>query len=512
VSRRRIEPGDRPRQPPDCAMVVFGASGDLTRRKLVPALYYLAKAALLPARFVVLGVASTAMSSEAWRAKLEREIGDFLEEERADAEVWGRLEERLYYLPGGFEDAAVYERLRAQLDELAERHRTGKSVLFYLATPPEFFASIAERLGAAGLLREEPGTFRRLIVEKPFGRDLESALELDSRLRAVLAEPQILRIDHYLGKETVQNLLVFRFANGIFEPIWNRRYVDHVQITVSETVGVEQRGPYYDRIGALRDMVPNHLFQLLALVAMEPPNSIAGEAVRDEKAKVLEALQPFDPEDVLARTVRGQYGGGAPAGGEVAAAYRQEPRVAGDSRTETYVALKLLIDSWRWAGVPFYLRTGKRLRHRLTEIAVEFKCPPLVLFRGTANRRLTPNLLVVNVQPDEGISLRFNAKVPGPEIELGAVDMDFDYQDYFGQTPSTGYETLLYDAMTGDPTLFQRSDAVAAGWRALQPVLDVWSALPPRGFPNYPAGGDGPAEADELLERDGRRWRPLDGE
>ncbi len=493
-------------------MVIFGASGDLTKRKLIPSLYYLEQAGLLPQAFAVIGTASTDLSGEAFRLKLERDLPEFLEEPM-DAEVWRRLAERIYYIAGSFEDANTFERIKQQLVEVEARHQTAGNAIFYLAVPPDLFGPIVARLGDAGMVTMDENVFRRVIIEKPFGHDLESAKALDKALRVALDERQIFRIDHYLGKETVQNILVFRFANGIFEPIWNRRYVDHVQITVAESVGVEQRGGYYEGAGALRDMIANHIFQLMALIAMEPPISFAGEAVRDEKAKLLNAVQPIDPADVLQRSVRGQYGEGtldlhgAPA---KVPAYRSEPKVSPTSKTETYAAMKLLIDNWRWAGVPFYVRTGKRLKHRVSEIAVRFRAAPLSLFRQTEVEALRNNLLVIHVQPDEGISLRFGAKIPGPALELGAVDMSFDYADYFGATPSTGYETLLYECMKGDSTLFQRSDAVDAGWRVLQPVLDVWTALPPRGFPNYAAGTWGPDEADELMTRDGRRWRNVE--
>ncbi len=349
----------------------------------------------------------------------------------------------------------------------------------------------------------------RVIVEKPFGHDIDSARSLNQRLLKVANEKQIYRIDHYLGKETVQNILAFRFANGIFEPIWNRRYIDHVQITVAETVGVESRGSYYDTAGALRDMVPNHIMQLISLTSMEPPISFQADAVRDEQAKILHAIQPLSSEEVLTRTVRGQYGPGVEDSHRVPA-YRSEPDVPPDSRTETFVAMKLAIDNWRWADVPFYLRTGKRLAAQTTQIVIQFRRAPFVLFRDTPVENLMPNQLILHIQPEEGIALQFAAKVPGPIMRLGAVDMNFKYADYFGTQPSTGYERLLHDCMIGDATLFQRADMVEAGWCVVSPALDVWKALPPRNFPNYPSGSWGPKDADELLERDGRHWRNFD--
>jgi glucose-6-phosphate 1-dehydrogenase len=424
-------------------------------------------------------------------------------------DLWEWFAGRLYYQPGDFRDPDLYRKLRDLLAKVDQEQGTPGNYLFYLATSPIFFGEVVKQLGAAGLTVEENGRWRRVIIEKPFGRDLDSARALNKEIRSVLSESQIYRIDHYLGKETVQNMMVFRFGNGIFEPIWNRRYIDHVQITVAETVGVEQRGGYYEQSGALRDMVPNHTLQLLAMTAMEPPTSFESEAVRDEKAKVLHAIQAFTPEEVLTRAVRGQYGAGN-VGHSQAPPYRSEPQVKPDSATETYAALELLIDNWRWAGVPFYVRTGKRMADRVTEIAIQFKRAPLLLFRKTAAaRELSANLLVVHVQPDEGISLRFSAKVPGPVVQLGAVDMNFKYSEYFSAAPTTGYETLLLDCMIGDPTLFQRDDMVEAGWSVVNPILDVWKALPPRNFPNYAAGSWGPEEADEMLGRSGRRWREI---
>jgi glucose-6-phosphate 1-dehydrogenase len=499
------EAARRPGDP--CVMVIFGASGDLTKRKLIPALYNLAKENLLSRQFAVVGSARRPMTNEEFRAKLSQEMREFATGP-VDADLWEWLARRLYYLPGNGQDPTTYQRLQELLRQIDKEHGTPGNYFYYLATAPGLFADVIQQLGAAGLAHEDNGRWRRVIIEKPFGHDFASARALNQGIRQVLQERQIYRIDHYLGKETVQNIIVFRFANGIFEPIWNRRYIDHVQITVAETVGVEERGSYYDETGALRDMVPNHIFQLITLTAMEPPASFEADAVRDEQTKILRAIQPLTPEEVLTRTVRGQYGEGF-RDGVALPAYRAEPRVAADSSTETFVALKLLLDNWRWADVPFYLRTGKRLPKRVTEVAIQFKRAPFMLFRKTSVERLTPNLLVLHIQPDEGISLRFGAKIPGPLVRLGSVDMDFRYADYFGSTPSTGYERLLYDCMTGDATLFQRADMVEAAWAVVAPILDVWKALPPRHFPNYAAGTWGPKEAEELLERDGRRWRRI---
>jgi len=488
-----------------CVLVIFGGSGDLAQRKLIPALYNLAEEGLLPEQFAIVGVGSSDLGDAGYRERIGETVPQHLpgayHEER-----WRWFAERLHYVQADFDDYEAYAALGRRLDEVAEAFHTGPRFLFYLATPPTFFRTIIEHLGAAGLTRQERG-WRRVIVEKPFGRDLDSARELNAAIGAHLGEDQIYRIDHYLGKETVQNILVFRFANGIFEPIWNRFYVDHVQITVAETVGVETRGRYYDQAGALRDMVPNHLFQLLSLIAMEPPNSFKPDAVRDEKGKILQAIQPVGQEQVLHRAVRGQYGAGEVEGVGPVAGYREEPEVAPGSATETFVALKLMVDNWRWADVPFYLRTGKRMPGRVTEIAIQFKRAPYVLFRDTPVHHLPPNQLLIRIAPEESISMRFGAKVPGPGLRMGNVEMDFAYADYFGTTPATGYETLLYDAMNGDATLFQRADSVELGWSVIQPILDVWGALTPRGFPNYAAGSWGPWEADELLARDGRAWR-----
>jgi glucose-6-phosphate 1-dehydrogenase len=490
-----------------CVMVIFGASGDLTKRKLIPALCNLALDGLLPKQFAIVGFATNDYTTESFRKMLEDEIPKYAPVP-VDLKTWDWMQERIYYVRGDFQDIEAYKRLHEQIDQADKIHDTLGNRFFYLAVAPRFFSPIVKKLGECSLTKEESGCWARVIVEKPFGHDLESAKQLNQDLRQVLTENQIYRIDHYLGKETVQNVMVFRFSNNIIEPLWNRNYVDHVQITAAETVGVEHRGGFYETAGALRDMVPNHLFQLLTMTAMEPPISFDADQVRNKQAEVLHAIQPFTPEDVLKNTVRGQYGGGIVDGQRVVG-YRSEPDVVPDSNTETFVALKLQIDNWRWAGVPFYLRTGKRLAQRTTEIVIQFRRTPFVLFRNTSVRNLETNRLVIHIQPEEGISLSFGAKVPGSIMKLGLVNMDFDYSSYFGLEHSTGYERLLRDCMAGDATLFQRSDMVEAGWNVIQPILDVWRALPARGFPNYAAGSWGPIEADDLLERDGRSWRRI---
>jgi glucose-6-phosphate 1-dehydrogenase len=463
---------------------------------------------MLPEEFAIVSFSAEQMTTATYREALGAEVRKFATTP-VKADLWDWFSSRLYYMEGDFRDAAAYGRLRETLVQVAKERGTKGNCLFYLATAPRFFGDVVKQLAACGLTREEEsGGWRRVIIEKPFGHDLDSARALNREIKTVLSEDQIYRIDHYLGKETVQNILAFRFSNGIFEPIWNRRYIDHVQVTVAETVGVEQRGGYYEEAGALRDMTPNHIMQLISLIAMEPPISFDARAVRDEKAKILHAIQPPSPEDVLTHAVRGQYGAGL-VGQEHVPAYREEPHVSPTSSTETFAALKLNIDNWRWADVPIYLRTGKCLARRVTEIAIHFRRAPFLLFRGTAVERLTPNFLVLHIQPEEGISLRFGAKIPGPVMRLGNVDMNFQYSDYFGVAPSTGYETLLHDCMVGDATLFQRDDMVEAGWAVVTPLIDVWKALPPRNFPNYAAGTWGPKEADELLQRDGRHWRDI---
>jgi len=486
-------------------MVIFGAGGDLTKRKLIPAIYNLVRGKLLPENFAIIGVSVEQFSTDEFRARANEDIKQY-STSGVDADSWNWFVQRLFYVSGDFNDPQLYNKLAEELGKVEREEGTSGNCLFYFATSPSFFALIAKHLGEAGLAKQDEHKWRRIVIEKPFGHDLASAVALNRALLEVLEEKQIFRIDHYLGKETVQNILAFRFANGIFEPVWNRRYVDHVQITVSEELGVEMRGGYYDTAGALRDMVPNHIFQLITLTAMEPPISFEAHEVHDEQTKVLRAIQQLTPEHVLDQAVRGQYGEGTIDGKHVPA-YRAEPNVSPTSNTPTFVAMALHIDNWRWAGVPFYLRTGKRLAKRLTQIVIRFRRPPFVLFRNTSVNSLAPNELVISIQPDEGISLSFEAKVPGPVVRLGAVNMNFQYSDYFGTTPSTGYETLLYDCMMGDSTLFQRADMVEAGWAAVQPILDVWNALPARDFPNYAAGNWGPEQATELLRRDGREWR-----
>src|SRR5450755_2516616 len=487
-----------------CVFVLFGAAGDLTKRKLLPSLFNLVRAKLLPDNFALMGVSVDDLSVETFRTQ----VSEFLPTGDDAAAHLKWLHERLFYERGDFEDPNTFTRLSDRLTAIDTERNTQGNYLFYLATAPKFFAPIVQQLGQAGLSKQDSGHWRRVVIEKPFGHDLDSAKALNRDIKAVLAENQIYRIDHYLGKETVQNIMVFRFDNAIFEPIWNRRYIDHVQITNAETVGVELRGGYFDTAGTLRDMVPNHIMQLISLTAMEPPVSFQPDAVRNEQAKILRAVQPLDSEDVLYSSVRGQYGEGM-VGGEKVPAYRSEPGVAPESKTETFLALKLNIDNWRWAGVPFYIRTGKRLAQRHTEITIQFKRTPFEIFRNSPIHNHS-NQLIMQIQPVEGISLSFGAKIPGPVLRVGSVDMSFEYSKYFGADAYTGYEVLIYECMIGDATLFQRADMVEAGWSIVDPILDVWQALPPRRFPNYPSGTWGPAESDELLTRDGRQWRKIE--
>jgi glucose-6-phosphate 1-dehydrogenase len=501
---------------PPCAMVIFGAAGDLTARLVVPALYDLTVAKQLSEQFRLVGVDLAAKTTDQWRQGLTTTMHSFVTQgggefhpDRLDETAWKWLIDRMSYLQGDLSDPATFRRLGEHLSQLDQSEGTAGNYLFYLAVADRFFSVAVDGLGAAGLVREQEGQWRRVVIEKPFGHDLPSAKALNARILKSLKEPQIYRIDHFLGKETVQNIMALRFANGLFEPLWNRQNIDHVQITASETVGVEHRGKFYEQTGALRDMVPNHLFQLLAMTAMEPPISFDAEAVRSKKAEVIEAIRPITPEQALNDAVRGQYAAGTVLGHPVRA-YRDEPNVAADSTTETFVACKLVIDNWRWAGVPFYLRTGKYLKRRWTEIAVRFHQAPYSLFRGTSVERMSPNWMILRIAPEEGIALQFAAKHPGPSVKLSPVSMDFAYSTYFKLEPNTGYETLIYDCMIGDATLFQRADNIEAGWQAVQPILDAWANNRPTDFPNYVAGGNGPAAADELLRRDGRAWRSLD--
>jgi len=495
----------KPPVAPLCLMVVFGAAGDLAKRLLIPSLYNLTRDGLLDKRFQLLGVDHNDFDDQSFQAEQTKFIHAVAADKTSEfgkaklsEPTWKRLCGELSFMKGDFEDPATYQALEKRIGQTA-------NVLFYLATSPRFFGEIVEQLAKAGLTKQAKG-WRRVVIEKPFGHDLASAKALNRKILKVLDEDQIFRIDHFLGKETVQNIMVTRFANGLFEPIWNRDHIDSVQITASETVGVEDRGAFYDATGALRDMTPNHMFQLLSMIAMEPPNSFDAEAVRTEKARVIDAIKLQTPTQALHNSVRGQYHAGD-CGGRKLVDYRAEPHVARDSRTETYVALKLEIDNWRWAGVPFYIRTGKALSARDTEIAIRFKAAPKTLFQDQAHGQSTPNVLLLRIQPNEGLSLLFDAKRPGPDVCLTDVKMDFSYADWFQHKPATGYETLIYDCLTGDQTLFKRADDIENAWRAVMPFLDAWKSAGE--VHGYPAGADGPPEARTLLERDGRHWRSL---
>jgi glucose-6-phosphate 1-dehydrogenase len=500
--------GSAPTQtmPASCAFVIFGVTGDLAHRLVIPSLYNLAAAGLLPDRFCVVGVARKGLSNDALRDSLMKSLKQFATRPVEDP-VAQRLLECVTSIEADPSDPGSFDAMRTQLEELEAARKTGGNRLFYLATPPGAFLPISRQLGRTGMLTEQDN-WRRLVVEKPFGTDLASARALNEELLKILSEHQIYRIDHYLGKETVQNILVLRFANGMFEPIWNRNHIDHIQITVDEKLSVGQRGSFYDSTGALRDMVPNHLFQLLSLVAMEPPIRFDAHSVRSEKAEVLSAIQTQSEADALKNSVRGQYLGGG-IGDSVIPDYRKTRDVRPDSTTETYAALKLSIDNWRWAGVPFYLRTGKALRAKRTEVAIKFKQAPFAMFACTPVTRLSQNYLVIGIEPTQGITLQFNTKVPGPAITIDGVEMKFQYKDYFKTEPSTGYETLIYDCMIGDNILFQRADGVEAGWKAVQPFLEAWKKAGATGLESYQAGNEGPPGAAELLKRDGRSWRKL---
>jgi glucose-6-phosphate 1-dehydrogenase len=490
-----------PKVPDPAAMVIFGASGDLTARKLVPALYDLAARGRLPMEFAVVGVSRTPMSHDEYRKRLRGAL-DGQRPGAVSDDVWDSFSGSVFYLPGDSTKAETYRELKGFLKELDRERGTQGNRAFYLASSPSLVSPIVERLGEAGMNEGENGGWARLVVEKPFGRDLASAKALNAHIRQYFEERQIYRIDHYLGKETVQNIMALRFSNSIFEPIWNQHYVDHVQITVAEDIGIGTRGAFYEEAGALRDIVQNHLMQVFCLTAMEPPVAFDADGVRDEKVKVLKAVRRIPEDEVENFAVRGQYTRGWVWGEEVPG-YREEKNVAPDSTTETYVALKFFIDNWRWAGMPFYVRTGKRLPKRATEIAIQFKPTPHAPFAGAEN--LEPNVLVVRVQPEEGVSLKIGAKVPGSGFEIRSVNMDLLYGTAFLEEVPDAYQRLLLDLMLGDPTLFIRADETEGAWAILDPVIRAWAKSKEVSF--YPAGTWGPVEADELLARDGRKWR-----
>jgi glucose-6-phosphate 1-dehydrogenase len=530
ITENPLRVGLRMRRTPDpCVFVLFGITGDLAHRKLLPALYNLSVERRLPPNFSIVGFARRPYTDDEIRADLKASVEKYARNKPSQRPgVWNSFAEGIHYVQSNFDDAEGYKKLDKLLSDMDEQRGTLGNRLYYLSTPPDFYPTIVHNLGAAGLANSRPismadGTsngagglfmpmsetgenWRRIVVEKPFGHDLESAHALNRQISEAFNEEQIYRIDHYLGKETVQNILVFRFANGIWEPIWSRRYIDNVQIIVSENLGVEDRASYYDNAGGLRDMVQNHMMQLLALVAMEPPASFDAQSVRDEKAKVLRAIKPFTPAEVAHNTIRGQYGPGSIFGKPVPG-YRQEKDVPPDSETETFVAARFFVDNWRWSGVPFYLRHGKRLPKRATEIAIQFKPAPLALFQHTAADELQPNVLVLHIQPDEGISLKFESKLPGQDIRLRSVDMNFNYGTSFGIETPDAYERLLWDAMIGDSTLFTRRDEVELMWTLATSILEGWKRIPPPTFPNYRAGSWGPSAADEFIARDGRQWR-----
>ncbi|HEX2591712.1 MAG TPA: glucose-6-phosphate dehydrogenase [Rhizomicrobium sp.] len=496
---------------PPGALVIFGAGGDLTKRLIIPALYNLMRAKLLSDRFVLVGVGHSEQDEDAWKKGLHdflegvvKKGGAEFEAAKIDEAVWDKLSKTMSFMSGGdVSKPATYDKLKEHLKKRQAETNFEDNIIFYLAIADSLFQTTIDELGKADMLKEDKG-FRRIIIEKPFGHDLPSAKALNKDILKSAREEQIYRIDHFLGKETVQNIMALRFANGLFEPLWNRDRIDHVQITVAESIGIERRGKFYEATGALRDMVPNHLFQLLAMTAMEPPVSFEAEDVRAKKAEVFKAIHPLAPEDA----VRGQYAAGM-VDGAVVAGYRHEQDVAPESTVETYVAMRVMIDNWRWAGVPFYLRTGKRMSARSTEIAIRFKKAPYSLFRDTPTDELSADWMILHIQPDEGISLKFNAKRPGPAVVLEGVAMDFRYADWFKQASAVGYETLIYDCLTGDATLFQRADQIEAAWAVVQPVLDNWANRDPSGFPNYTAGSAGPGAADALIARDRRSWRPV---
>jgi glucose-6-phosphate 1-dehydrogenase len=480
---------------PECAIVIFGAHGDLSKRKLMPSLYRLAYERRLPSSFAIVGNSRTKLSDDAFRQTMHDAVTQFLEDSPFDEDLWNSFARNLYYVAGDLKDRELYAAIAAKLEALEQTN-----VLFYLSTQPSFYGPLVDCLGASGLARPPAGAWRRIIIEKPFGHDLHSAVALNEEIHKVVPENAVYRIDHYLGKETVQNILAFRFGNGIFEPVWNRRYVNHIQITAAESIGVEGRGAYYQEAGALRDMIQNHLLQVTSTIAMEPPALFEPDAVRDERAKLLRSIHVMHPDEVASNAVAGQYRG-----------FRQEPGVDAESQTDTFAAVTIFIENWRWAGVPFYIRTGKKLPKRTTDIAIQFNSAPHAMFNANHNSNPSPgeaepNLLIVRIQPEEGISLRFLSKQPGSGMRLRPVSMDFNYGSSFGERSPTAYETLLVDAMKGDATLYTRQDMVEASWRVVQPILDDWNARKFE-FPNYDAGTWGPAESDKMLARRGHHWR-----
>jgi glucose-6-phosphate 1-dehydrogenase len=488
-----------------CVVVIFGASGDLTKRKLVPALYRLTQEKLLPAEFAIVGFSRTPVSHDQFRANMREAVETYSATNSVDEEVWQSFAQGIFYTAGDINDSAAYQRMSELLEQIDRERGTAGNRVFYLSVAPDLYGEAISQLGEAGLARPRDGSWARIIIEKPFGSDLESAIKLNQQAASVFDEEQIYRIDHYLGKETVQNLLVFRFANGIFEPVWNRRYIDHVQLTNAESIGVEGRGAYYDSAGVVRDMIQNHVFQVLSLVAMEPPVNLSANSVRDEKIKAMQAVRLIPRKKVEEFVVRGQYTRGSVAGKEVPG-YLEEKGVAPQSKTETYTAMKLYFDNWRWAEVPFYIRSGKRLPKRVTEIAIQFRQAPLQLFGNVPGQQLEPNVLIIRIQPDEGITLRIAAKVPGQAMRIRWVNMDFRYGASFGVSPPEAYERLLLDCILGDSTLYARRDMTERGWEVVMPVLEAWQRS--KGdVAKYEAGTWGPEEADRLIEKDGRRWR-----